>query len=165
MDAEEAMWRWRYEPATGLFFHNRHDTGKGIRRFGRRAGSVNPAGYVVLRVGRPRDRLYQAHRIAWLITHGRWPAVEIDHVNGVKDDNRLDNLREATIVENNYNNGGYRGDRTLKGAYQNESGNWYAAIRQGKKLRYLGLFESEAAAHGAYCSAAIVVAGEFARFD
>jgi hypothetical protein len=43
---------------------------------------------------------YAIHRVAWLLVHGTWPADQIDHINGVRDDNRLCNLREATAQQN-----------------------------------------------------------------
>lgn len=46
-----------------------------------------------------QKRHYYAHRLAWVLTHGRWPKY-IDHINGDKEDNRLVNLREASNVEN-----------------------------------------------------------------
>src|SRR5687768_10767115 len=43
---------------------------------------------------------YLGHRIAWLIVNGEWPRGDIDHINGVRDDNRWTNLREATRSQN-----------------------------------------------------------------
>lgn len=46
---------------------------------------------------------YFAHRLVWLYYHGRWPINRIDHINHNKDDNRLENLREATLAQNAQN--------------------------------------------------------------
>ena len=43
---------------------------------------------------------YLAHRVAWAVTNGDWPANEIDHINGHRDDNRIDNLRDVSRTEN-----------------------------------------------------------------
>ena len=54
-------------------------------------------GYRYIRID---GQLYAAHRLAWLYIHGRWPVDQIDHINGIRDDNRLVNLREATNGQN-----------------------------------------------------------------
>jgi hypothetical protein len=86
--------RLRYEP----------DSGKLFWRDGRRAGKeaftyTNSAGYKVGNLG----RVYLAHRVIWAISTGEWPSEEIDHVNGIRVDNRLCNLREASSRDNKKN--------------------------------------------------------------
>jgi hypothetical protein len=44
-----------------------------------------------------------AHRVAWMLVHGRWPIEYIDHINGERTDNRIANLRECTNAENQQN--------------------------------------------------------------
>lgn len=46
---------------------------------------------------------YSAHRLAWFLSHGKWPEHQIDHINGIRTDNRLCNLREATNQQNTQN--------------------------------------------------------------
>ena len=62
--------------------------------------AVNGWGY---RHGRIFGRAYRAHRVIWLLATKEWPADEIDHINGVKDDNRMTNLRQVTGAENRKN--------------------------------------------------------------
>ena len=50
-----------------------------------------------------KGRMYQAHRIIWSMHHGRHPECLIDHVNGKRWDNRIENLREATEAQNRWN--------------------------------------------------------------
>lgn len=59
---------------------------------GRAAGTVSSFGYVVIKLN---GVLYKAHRLAWYVAHGEWPAanMEIDHINRLRGDNRLCNLR------------------------------------------------------------------------
>ena len=57
-------------------------------------------GYVVISID---GEAYYAHRLAWFYVYGVWPQIQIDHVNHIKDDNRLINLREATILDNQRN--------------------------------------------------------------
>lgn len=50
--------------------------------------------------GQLEGRWYRAHRVIYAMCHGKWPANQIDHINGVRDDNRISNLRDVTHVEN-----------------------------------------------------------------
>lgn len=61
------------------------------------AGTPDGHGYLVIRINSKR---YKAHRLAWLYVHGVWPPAEIDHINRVKTDNRIDNLKEVSHIEN-----------------------------------------------------------------
>jgi len=65
------------------------------------AGSKNKAhGYYAINI---RGVLYPAHRLAWLYQYGEWPKGQIDHINGIRSDNRIANLRQATLQENMQN--------------------------------------------------------------
>jgi hypothetical protein len=99
-----------YQPETGLFFWK-----KGIQGIikGSKAGHLSKDGYVDIRI---KNRLYPAHRLAWLMMTGNWPDDFIDHINRIKSDNRFVNLREATKAENaqntniqSNNTSGYKG--------------------------------------------------------
>src|SRR5688572_25778345 len=123
-----------YCPDTGVFVW----TERAYSRFrGRRAGTI-AKGYVIIRVD---GVAYFAHRLAWLHVHGRWPVAFIDHINGVKSDNRIANLREATYQQNARNSKS-RAASGLKGVYRRTSNRdrWYAEIRIDGKTRCLGTF-------------------------
>jgi len=79
---------YHYDAETGLLYS---------RRTGRPIGSKVGAGYLRVSLA---GHTYMVHRLAWLLVHGRWPAEQIDHINGIPDDNRLCNLREATAQQN-----------------------------------------------------------------
>jgi hypothetical protein len=64
------------------------------------AGTINQNGY--RRIGY-RWRIYLAHRVAWLLVKGEWPSGHIDHINGIRDDNRFCNLRGASSSQNQQN--------------------------------------------------------------
>ena len=63
-------------------------------------GCCNNEGYIF---GGLRGKYYYEHRLIWLYHYGEWPKECIDHINGIKDDNRIENLREATKQQNNFN--------------------------------------------------------------
>ena len=84
---------------------------------------------------------YRAHRVAWAMHYGEWPQV-IDHENGVKDDNRIVNLRSVTQSENMRNAAMYDTNTSGHvGVYWNKGGSkWVSYISQNSKLVYLGSF-------------------------
>lgn len=152
-------WLLRYDAESGKFYWQRHDK-KGRASDGSEAGTLAVRGYVKIHVDR---RGYLAHRLAWFYVHGTWPPADIDHRNGVRDDNRLENLRPASRTENLGNARGRRDG--LKGVYYRaESGKWVARIRRDGVVRYLGSYATEELAHKAYQTGAEMVYGEFAKF-
>lgn len=125
---------------------------RGHIRAGANAGSRRPNGYLSIKI---RQRAYYAHRLAWLYVHGVWPKHQIDHINGVRDDNRLVNLREATIIENRQNitlrkcnTSGFVGV-----SWCAKTKKWYARIGVRHRTICLGYYESPESAHAAYCAA------------
>jgi len=133
------------------------------RYAGKRAGGVNSRGYVTVSVN---SRAILAHRIIWAIIHGRDPTEEIDHVNGIKTDNRLVNLREASSSQNTINTrirvdnkSGFRGV-----VWHRATKKWSAQIKtKGAGQIYLGLFINKEDAVAAYDLAADKLHGEFRR--
>lgn len=119
---------------------------------GREAGNKGNRGYRNIKI---RGRLHVAHRIAWAIAHGEHvPAgMQIDHVNGVKDDNRLSNLRLATHRENHQNRARNKNNKSGFLGVSPINGKWRAQIMaDGKKLA-LGCFDAPEAARDAYLAA------------
>lgn len=152
-----------YDPATGEFrWKRRADQGKrwNSRYAGTVAGCTHPDGHRRLKIG---NRNYWAHRLAWLIVHGEWPERDLDHRNGNPTDNRLANLRLATLSQN-IANARRRADNTtgFKGVVR-QGQRFRAQIKQAGKTLHLGMFDTPEEAHAAYVAAARERFGDFAR--
>lgn len=96
---------------------------------------------------------FYVHRLAWFIHYGDWPD-EIDHVNGIRSDNRICNLRAVTRSVNQQNRSKYSSRRCLPvGVRVHSCGKYEARIRVNGKTVSLGLFPSEQTAAEAYLTA------------
>lgn len=115
------------------------------------AGGVASHGYVRIRIDGIR---YRAHRLVWLYVFGEFPKQDIDHINGVRDDNRISNLRACTRAENNQN-AAPRCDNTTgyPGIQPAPNGRWRARIRLQNKRICLGYFDTREQAVDAYLAA------------
>lgn len=133
-----------YCPRTGTFTW-RITTKNGVAQPGRGAGTINGTdGYVYIKFQR---RNYKAHRLAWFFAHGEWPSVDIDHINRVRHDNRIENLRLATEAQNSANKGLDKRSKTgLRGVAWRARQKRYQATFQNK---HLGYFETKEDAHAA----------------
>jgi hypothetical protein len=112
-------------------------------------GCDNGFGYLRITV---LGKSYYAHRLAWFYVHGVW-ADEIDHINGIKSDNRICNLRNVNRQENATNkHGAQKNSKTkvLGVSPHKRSGKWQAHICVAKQRKYLGLFDDINEAHKAY---------------
>lgn len=107
-------------------------------------GSVGRSGYRQIMID---GRQYYAHRLAWLFVNGEWPENQIDHINGLRDDNRISNLRGATASENQQNTG------RVSVCWNSQAEKWQASIRRGGTRTYLGIFRDRADAVAAYLAA------------
>lgn len=132
------------------------------RKIGDEAGCFDKHGYRRVTVG---GKGYGGHVIAWALHHGKWPEKFMDHINGVRDDNRICNLRLATPTENAYNRKMFSTNTSgRRGVTWNACCNkWQAGIKKDGKNHYLGLFTDIEEAAEAYRVAARVHFGEFAR--
>jgi hypothetical protein len=83
-----------YDPETGLF---RWKIARGKIKVGEVAGTTNNYGYICIKIFYKK---YKAHRLAWLYTYGEFPEDQMDHINRIKNDNRIANLRAVTHTEN-----------------------------------------------------------------
>jgi len=148
-----------YAPETGVFTWKVR-TGRAVP--GMIAGTAHNRGYWTIIV---RGTPYLAHRLAWFMVHGEWPALDIDHINGDKRDNRIANLRLATRSENMANKGPNRNNTSgYKGVwYYKRTGKWMAGYRKGNARIHLGYFDTAEEAVEAHRTAYAKAFGEYAR--
>jgi hypothetical protein len=146
-----------YNMDTGIFTWK---VNRGSKHIGDTAGGLTSEGYSRLMV----DGIeYRAHRLAWFYCFKEWPELEIDHIDGNRSNNRLDNLREATRTENSYNTGIKSTNITgIKGiTFYKRTGKYQAKIRIKGKVTHLGYFDSADKAKTAYEQKAKEIQGEF----
>lgn len=107
--------------------------------------SKNGSGYLTGNVFR---KFFSAHRIAWALYYGEWPKGDIDHINGVRHDNRIDNLRDVSGSANNCNTRIRKDNKTgCTGVFWRKDGaKWAASIRLHGKISHLGFFKDKAEA-------------------
>ncbi len=112
---------------------------------GKIAGSFNYKGYRIigLTVRSGKYMRYRAHRLAWLYIHGEFPDIT-DHINGVRDDNRLVNLRNTT-PRGNSRNAKIPCTNTsgiLGVAWRVNKNKWLASIKVNRVVMGLGSFDN-----------------------
>ena len=139
-----------YDPVTGIFtWLSQASNGINI---GHVAGRLNVRGCVEIGIC---GIVHKAHRLAWLYMTGEWPKEHIDHINGVRNDNRWGNLREATRVINSQNRHKAQRNNITGFLGVSRSGKGFMArIKPDKKKQiYLGTFPTPLLAYKAYLDA------------
>jgi hypothetical protein len=149
LTAERLRELLHYNPETGVFtWRVNHRSVKA----GSVTGCPSSSGYLRIVVD---GRLYTAHRLAWLYEYGAWPKDQIDHVDGVRSNNAIRNLRSCTRAENmqnqrppSTNSSGYLGV-----SWRGGSKPWRAQICWARRVINLGNFPTPEEAHEAYLKA------------
>ena len=137
LTAEKLRSVLHYSPETGIFTWKVGSANQ--VKVGDAAGRLLSDGYIRVKV---RNIDYLAHRLAWFYVHGVWPTDQIDHINRIRTDNRIANLRDVSRKQNQQN-ASKRSD--------NKSGHpgviwhkcvskWRAHIRHNQKHIHLGCF-------------------------
>jgi HNH endonuclease/AP2 domain len=151
-----------YNPETGIFTWLMKPSPQANRISADNiAGHINVEGYFVIGID---GKVYKAHRLAWFYMAGVWPN-QIDHINGIRNDNRWCNLRLVKKSQNALNRGENKNNTSgIKGvSWYKKYEKWVAQIGKNKKRINLGYFDTKEEAHAAYCEAAIKYFGEFMR--
>lgn len=139
------------------------NTRGGNAKAGMVAGCLQPSGYIRLRID-GTDR--QLHRMIFLYHHGQIAeGMEIDHIDGDKANNRIENLRQVTKSQNNQN-AKIRSDNTsgTKGVYKQRN-KWISQITINKKQLYLGSYNTLEQAEMVVKEAREKYHGEYARHE
>lgn len=124
------------------------------------AGTVNAHGYLIITLDMNK---IAAQRLAWIYCTGKWPLEHLDHIDGNKLNNRLDNLRLASTAQNSWNTGKKKRNTSgIKGVFWDKSrGKWLAAIGYKRKIINLGRYDDKEEAAKAYRDAAKRLHGEY----
>lgn len=149
-----------YDSATGIFTWKKPKSKR--VRVGEVAGCYDRDKYIIIRI----DRIgYPAHQLAMLYVYGSLGEYCVDHINGVKYDNRIDNLRYASFSENQYNTKLRKTNKTgVKGVYAHKN-KFRAQIKYSGTRKHLGTFNTIELAYKAYCEASKLYHKEFTPIE
>ena len=131
-------------------------------RAGDLAGSM---GKDYWRVGYKGRTCLFAHKIVWELHHGPIPdGLQVDHINRDKLDNRVENLRLATVAQNNHNSSRAGGKSRYKGVYKAgwSEYKWFAKLTIDGGQLYFGTYDTEEGAARAIDKAYLDHHGEYA---
>ena len=132
-------------------------------KVGQQFGTYHRDGY---RHGMLKGKVYKEHRLIWLYHCGAWPKEYVDHINGVRDDNRIENLREATVQQNQFNRKSLVGATSqYKGVcWYKQSKKWLVKYRYKGKRYHVGYYETETEAAEAYRKATEHLHKDYANY-
>lgn len=140
-----------YDQETGIFTWIKSP--KAAVKINSTANSRDIKGYVIVNY---KNKTYKLHRLAWYYVYGELPTCNIDHINEVKDDNRIRNLRldvhnrntqNVSKLQSN-NSSGYRGVSWAK-----HTNKWLASIKIKGRSKNLGYYDTPEEAYGVYITA------------
>lgn len=127
-----------YNKDTGIFTWVNSGKGRNINK----VGNIDSYGYLRIHI---LGKTYKAHRLAWLYIYGQFPKNLIDHLDGDKSNNKINNLQDVTPLKNSRNKKSHRNGHLLGTSFNKKCKKWSAQIRI-----HLGYFDSKEEAHKAY---------------
>lgn len=145
---------YEYDREIGGFFH-KHSWARAKK--GDRAGIISDTGYEKIRI---KGRHYRSHRIVWLLEKGYMPKSDLDHMDGNRLNNKIENLRECTPAQNMQNirrkykkrEGCQKYSRHVGVSWCLKNKKWVVKIRVAGKQTTIGWFHDEDEAGKAYLS-------------
>lgn len=150
---EELKGVLEYNPITGYFLWLGEKSFYRMR--GKRAGVLQPNGYRNIQIA---GRRFHEHKLAFIYMEGSAPSLPIDHKNGVKSDNRWENLRAVRHADNMHNQRRpHKNNRSgfLGVVVRPGSNRFWSKIRVDSKNIHLGVFDTAEEAHSAYLKAKV----------
>jgi len=145
----------RYDRLTGKLFWKKMSSPKALK--GDEILNTNGKGYIRFYL---KGKCYMASKVVWYLHYGKWPTLYIDHINGIRNDNRIINLREVSSSGNCLNKIIHRKGRLIGTYFNKKLNKWVATApsnylnRKSNTQKYLGLFKNEKDAYNAvvrYC--------------
>lgn len=123
----------------------------GRKKLGVSAGGLCRNGYIYVRLD---GRMYKRSRLIWFLTFGEWPKHQLDHINRIRTDDRIVNLRDVTPAQNGWNKTNRPGQSGVAGVcFHKETGKWRTRIQANGRIVSLGLYHTVTEAAEAYHAA------------
>ena len=130
---------YKYDPNTGLVF--------GLR--GKNISSTDKDGYLIIGGGKKFNGNLKLQHFAWYMIYDNVDYEMLDHINEIKSDNRISNLRISNNSKNQMNR-----FTTVKGYTQHKkTKRWCSRIKLNGKLKHIACFETEEEARQSYLQA------------
>lgn len=137
MTPERVRELFSYDPLSGEL---KWRISQGSIKSGKILKTLNNTGYIGVSADK---KYYLAHRLIWLYVHGKFPDGQIDHINGHRNDNRLENLRDVAHRENSRNQrlSAKNSSGIVGVGWHKAQSKWQAFIGVSRKTVYLGKYE------------------------